>query len=168
MKTVESKLYRFETFVPKNLDQRQEKSRLFKERKVAELNELANKLFNIISTFKNLKIKDEKESFFIHQFIDCQIKIDYDAYPDKIFFFDEYGNYLSEYDSKSQEFWISYPNVWSPLEFNYNLDSIEIMKLTANWIEEHFKLKNVSTLDVLEGEGSSIEEHFKPIPAINI
>lgn len=152
---------RFEIFVPKNLDKRQEKLKLIKEKELKELNKLVVKLSNTVSTFKCLKIDSEAEKFFISQFVDVQIKIDHDKYSNTIFFFDKDNNYLSEYNSKIKYFWISHKNVWSFLESNYDLNYYQVKDLSKYWKEEHFKLRTVIVMRANEICLDKVEEHFK-------
>lgn len=150
-------LHRFESFIPKNLDQRKEKMRLIKEKELKELNEMVSKLSNIISTFKDLKIDDEKEQLFIRKFINCQIKIDNDEYPNEIFFFDNKDKYLASYDSKNQEFWISYENIW------FLFERVKDQVKAKDWIEKYFKLRSTVTIAYRQGWLLSVIEHFKSV-----
>lgn len=161
-------LHRFESFVPKKLDVRQERMRLIKEKELKELKELSIKLSNVVSTFKDLKIDNEVESFFIDMFIDCQIKFDYEAYPNIIFFFDKNDKHLAEYDLKEEEFWINDKNILSILELKYALHHYEFDILITTCVEKYFKLKDFIVEWYKFDGGSSVEEHFKLIPAINI
>jgi len=140
----ESVLMTFETFVPKNLEKRQEEFKRIQEKEEKELNDLASRLPKIIEGFKDLKINDEREQFFIDKFKNCKIKTDHKIYPNEIFFFDQKDNYLASYDSKNEEFWISLQNIWSFLESNYDLNYDQVKELTKAWIEQHFKLRLVS------------------------
>lgn len=155
-------------FIPKKILERQEKLRLIREKELKELNELSVKLSNIILTFKDLKIDNEAESFFIKKFIDCQIKIDQDKYSNMIFFFDQNNNYLSEYSSKNQEFWISYQNIWTNLVSKYSLKGYQIKNLSKTWVEEHFKLRPVTTHPVLGSCSVQVKEHFKLRPVTTV
>ena len=163
-----NKLHKFETFVPKNLEKRQEELKRMQEKEEKELNELASKLSKIIEGFKDIVVDDEKEQFFIDKFVNCKIKIDHKKYPNEIYFFDQSDKYLGEYDSKNMEFWISYNNIWSFLESNYNLNYNQVKDLTQAWVEEHFKLRPVTTVLVQPFSVMVVEEHFKLRPVTTL
>lgn len=137
------KLQKFESFTPRNIEARQERMRLMKEKDLKDAQELVAQLNKVTSTFKGLKIEEGAEQFFIKKFIDCRIKIDQMNDENLIFFFDRNGNYLGEYNPKSTYFWISHNNVWVTLESKYFLSYDQILSLTESWIEKHFRLKSV-------------------------
>ena len=96
----------------------------------------------------------------------CEIKVDFEKYPNSIFYFKN-DKYMLEYNIKNEDFWISYPNIWSILvsELDYNYQKIK--DLITSILEQHFKQKVVTTKDLLFSVEHTLEQHFIIIDNLN-
>jgi len=157
------RLLKFETFVPKNLEKRQEELKRLQEKEKRDLKELANKMQEIVKTFKDVVVEDRAEEWFVDQFAAAKIKTDNVEFPHKIYFFNRDDKYLGNYDFKDGYFWLSFPNIWSYflLEYGYLYDQIK--ELTQRWIEKHFKLEQIKIIHDSGNTSPQVEQHFKHI-----
>jgi hypothetical protein len=73
------------------------------------------------------------------------IKTDNDRWPDSIFYFNN-DNYVAEYDKKNKYFYCHYYIFWLKFELNNSFNYMTIRYLLNGMIEEHFKLKGITTL----------------------
>lgn len=63
-------------------------------------------------------------------------------------FYNKEVNYLMDYNPKNGWFWLSYPQVWSKLEFKFGYNNQQIKELTKGILEEHYKLKDITTYTI--------------------
>jgi len=90
-----------------------------------------------------------------------QPKVDFQKYPNSLFWFDKDGIFICEYDWKNNYFWFHYLKVWSVFETEFNLTYQEIRNFLSGMVEEHFKMKGVTTAWCRCGRRRPVEEHFK-------
>jgi hypothetical protein len=62
------------------------------------------------------------------------------------YFYTKDKKYLGEYNSNIKYFWLSYTNIWSKFESEFNLNYQEIRDLTSGIFVEHYKLRGITTL----------------------
>jgi hypothetical protein len=112
-------------------------------------------------TFRPVKPQITPEELFLQFFDGCTTRFDRKEYPYSIFYFDKDGNYLAEFRSKSNTFYINYSKVWSIFEAEYSLNYSSTRELMNRLVEEHFKLKDVTTFNFHGVVLIRVEEHFK-------
>ena len=118
-------------------------------------------LASIEAQMKPKKVKEQRFQELLSQIDIHQPKVDFGKYPNTIFWFDKNGKYFCEYDWKNGDFWFSYQNVWEVFRTEFNLNYQETMSFLNDQVEEHFKLKGVTT-EALHGvDAIGVEEHFK-------
>ena len=110
---------------------------------------------------KKLKTKEEMFLELISGIDVNQPMVDFEKYPNFLFWFDKDGKYICEYDWKNGHFWFSYRNVWSVFESEFSLNYLETKKFLNGMVEEHFKLKGVTTGLLYNHRITWVEEHFK-------
>jgi hypothetical protein len=67
------------------------------------------------------------------------------------------SKYMYNYYSKNGIFWLSYNNIWSFFESEFNMDYTNIQQLTRIYIECTYNLKGINTLLQLEPYPFNIE-----------
>ena len=67
-----------------------------------------------------------------------------EEYPNHIFFMKD-GGVVFEYDKINKSAHISNDEIWSFLESFFGLKYWEIQDLTKKWVEEHYKLRVITT-----------------------
>jgi hypothetical protein len=87
-------------------------------------------------------------------------KTDEIKYPYEIFYFNN-NEYIASYNKKTKYFWCNYRDFWPKFALNNTFDYLTIKYLLNGMIEEHFKLKNISTLRGWSYKSKKMEEHFK-------
>jgi len=65
-------------------------------------------------------------------------------YPDYIFYVYKDKIYI-EYNKKNNYAWLDYNRIWSIFLSKYNCSHQKIKKITTDLVEEHLKLKGVTT-----------------------
>ena len=68
-----------------------------------------------------------------------------EKYPDYIFFMKD-GEVVFDYNKENGVVYISYDKIWSFLKNFFGLEYEEIQGLTKKWVEEHYKLRVITTL----------------------
>ena len=91
------------------------------------------------------KSKEQRFQELLSQVDVHQPKVDFGKYPNSVFWFDKKGNYFGEYNWKNGFFSFSYLNVWKIFESEFHLNFQEIRTFLNAQVEEHFKLKGVTT-----------------------
>ena len=71
--------------------------------------------------------------------------VDFEKYPNSMFWFDS-DECIFEYDFKNHAFLSNYPKIWENFECHFNGNYNEIQLFMNSMVEEHFKLKGVTTL----------------------
>ena len=94
---------------------------------------------------KKVKTKEERFLELISGIDINQPKVDFEKYPNILFWFDKDGKYICEYDWKNDWFWFSHNQVWSVFESEFFLNYMEIRTFLNGMVEEHFKLKGITT-----------------------
>jgi hypothetical protein len=117
--------------------------------------------FNVETRELTLKPQITPEELFLQFFDGCTVRFDRENYPDYIFYFDKDENYLADYFVKSNRFYINYHKVWEVFETEFSLNSSSTKSLLNRLVEEHFKLKDVTTTVFSIAGGTEVEEHFK-------
>lgn len=99
------------------------------------------------------------DDFFLNFFEDSVKKGDEDNYPNKIFWFDKKGNFLSAYNNITNIFGLSYKNIWTEFEKYYSLDYGGVQELTKYFVEKYFKIEGVETVTFMDHK--YLENYFK-------
>lgn len=94
-------------------------------------------------TFKPISTPEE---LFLQFFDGLTVPFDREKYPNYIFYFDKNNYCAAEYDSKTNEFWVNYDKVWKVFETTFSLNYTSTRELLNRLVEEHFKLKGVTTI----------------------
>ena len=81
-------------------------------------------------------------------------------YPNIIFYFNN-DNCIAGYNSKNKYFWCNYNKFWSKFELNNSFNYMDVRYLLNPMVEEYFKLKGITTTDLLEAKKDRVEEYFK-------
>ena len=71
--------------------------------------------------------------------------VDKEKYPNSVFFF-KYNECFFEYNQENGHFWCDYNRVWLIFEAKYNMNYQQIKVFTKSKMEEHFKLRGLTTL----------------------
>ena len=80
--------------------------------------------------------------------------VEYDSYPNRLFYVDEKGNIYFELTDWNDEVLVDYNTIWSFLENVFQLEYKQIQQLTKEWIEEFYDLE-VGEIKMLIGKTSS-------------
>ena len=72
------------------------------------------------------------------------VKTDEVKYPDAIFYLNN-NKKVANYNSKSKHFWCNYDNFWLKFYLNNTFNYYVVNDLLNDMVEEHFKLKGVTT-----------------------
>jgi len=109
-----------------------------------------------------IKPRFDSKQFLLSFFNDFVYKVDRIEYPNVLFFgFDKEGNYLFEYNFYHHIFWFSSVKIWSTLGEENGWCYEETEQFCKDMVEEHFKLKDITTLKPRITSPNSVEEHFK-------
>lgn len=111
--------------------------------------------------FKPTQPEITAENLFLQIFDGCTVRFDMEKYPNSIFYFDKDGNFLAEYDSQTNFFWVSYPKVWQVFEAQFSLNYDLLREVLSQQIEQHFKLTQVTAKSSLFRLYNLVEQHFK-------
>ena len=100
------------------------------------------------TNIRNLSIKlcypvEKIFNNFVNSITD--IKTDEIKYPDAIFYFIN-DKYIAYYNSKNKYFQCYYDNFWSKFYFNNVFNYMDVSYLLTPMVEEHFKLKGITTV----------------------
>ena len=85
--------------------------------------------------------------------------VEYDSYPNRLFYVDEKGNLYFELTDWNDEVLVDYYTIWSFLEDTFQLEYKQIQQLTKEWIEEYYNLEVGETI-MLMGKASSRWTNF--------
>lgn len=160
-------LQRFESFVPKNIEQRQQKLRQIQKEKEETLLSLIPMLEQNIDNLYDVKSEDKYVNILLEEFSDVIIKKDFLNYPETLFFFKREQNmhgyyqlkYVGEYNLR--EFWILYDIFYI---FENAIGYNNAKKFIRGFIIKYLGLK-----DFILEDGSNYrksletEKHFQPL-----
>lgn len=85
--------------------------------------------------------------------------VEYDSYPNRLFYVDEKGNLYFELTDWNDEVLVDYYTIWSFLEDTFQLEYKQIQQLTKEWIEEYYNLE-VGETRMLMGKASMRWNNF--------
>ena len=105
----------------------------------------------------NLKHKIIK--YLNSEFSDLE-QFETEEYLNHIFFMKD-GKVVFDYNKKKGYVYISYNKIWSFLESFFGLKYEEIQDLTKEWVEEHYKLRVITTEGAGGGLSGMVEKHYK-------
>ena len=88
------------------------------------------------------------------------IKTDKKGYSNRIFYFSN-DKCIIDYSSKNKYFWCNYDKFWSKFYLNNDFNYQTIQYLLNPMVEEHFKLKEITTNSGSNSFCNKVEEHFK-------
>ena len=103
---------------------------------------------NFINYIKESK-EDKYEKLFLKlsHLNELEIKFDFIEYKKLIFYFYNETE-LFDQDKKSGWFYINDDKIWSVFKFKFSLNYDDIQSITKKAIEKHFKLKDITTMQV--------------------
>lgn len=104
--------------------------------------------------------KKQTEEEFLEMWNNCEIKFDFERFPDSKFFMKN-GKYFFRYDLKIDSFYCSYDNVWFVLENNYDFTYLETQAFIKSMLKKHFKWDKLTPLVETLNIAKSVEDHFK-------
>ena len=82
-------------------------------------------------------------------------------YPNSVFYVNSDNEVIMEYDKKSKVVWIRYDRIWSKIESLFYLKYDDIQSIMEHWLDEAYKLKGVTPLE-LRGPGDlQLDEAYK-------
>ena len=150
-------------FIPRNIDKRSKNLEIIQAKKFQEfyinlekikLKTLNNNLFN------------PQEQLFINLIKDCQIKIDQEELPFRIFLFQD-EKYIFDYSWKDNRFWFQKDHILTAFESKFNMSYHIFQDFIKDILEKHFKFRPFTTLTSMYPFTVAIEKHFKFRPSIN-
>lgn len=117
-----------------------------------------------LSKIKAQTEKKSPEERFLELIAGIEINkpiVDFEKYPNSLFWFNKEGQMLFEYDFKNDILGCDYSPVWLVFynEYNFNCDKTQAFIKTQ--VEKNFKLKGITLLIPTLWRGRMIEEHFK-------
>ena len=101
---------------------------------------------DLVHTLKSEVPTKTKEERFWQLFNSGVIKEDKEKYPETIFSFTKEGEFLWQYDSKSNTCCLRYKLIWSVFETEFNMSYRETQDFTSSLLKKHFKCKGLTTL----------------------
>ena len=107
--------------------------------------------------------EETPEEFFNSIFnMDLIRKVDFEKYPNSQFYFDG-ETFLLEIEKRGENIitWFNYPKIWNPISTKNNWIYEQTQAFLKVRIEEHFKLRDVTPMNLWKMKTSAIEEHFK-------
>ena len=107
-----------------------------------------------------MKEKIKMKEYFIEFLNSLTTKLD-SKYPDYIFYLNNKNKIVIEYDKKFNIAWLDYDKIWSVFETKYHLKYQEIKELTGPMLEQHLKLKGVTTIWSSAKKQQGLEQHLK-------
>jgi hypothetical protein len=115
---------------------------------------------------KNISLKElyltyPVESLFHTLTKDLVIKIDEKKYPNKIFYFNNIGNCIFEYDTKNGYFWSDYYNYCIKFYKKFDFNWKQVTDLTKDMVENHFNLNEIISSSTMLYRSNTVEKHFK-------
>ena len=107
-----------------------------------------------------MKEKLTMKEYFIEFLKSLTTKLD-PEYPNYIFYLNNKNKIVIEYDKKSNIAYLDYYKIWSVFETKYHLKYQEIKELTGPMLEQHLKLKGVTTGIPYTYSDFMLEQHLK-------
>lgn len=124
--------------------------------------ELTQEQINSIERQKNKKSPEALFKELVLDRIDIHNpKIDFEKYPNNIFWFDKNGKYICECDWENRDFWFDYYAVWIVFYKQFGWEYQQTREFLNSQVEEHFKLRGVTTIWASAATSTPVEEHFK-------
>ena len=75
-------------------------------------------------------------------------KTDFERFENRIYWFDGNGNYVCHYNWETKVFWFNYSIIWSVFYKQFDWNYGQTQEFLKTQVEEHFKLKGVTTASV--------------------
>mgnify|MGYP001559330980 CR=1 FL=1 len=100
------------------------------------------------------------KEYFIEFLKSLTTKLD-PEYPDYIFYLNNKNKIVIKYNKKLNNAWLDYEKIWSVFETKYHLKYQEIRKITGLMLEQHLKLKGVTTNKTGKITLLMLEQHLK-------
>ena len=82
---------------------------------------------------------------FLHIFDGMEV-VQSEDYPEWTLFRYNPKNNIMVYDRKNNEAYISYDDIWSVLQSNFDLNYFEVQELTKRWLSEVYNLRDITIL----------------------
>ena len=88
-----------------------------------------------------------------------RISTDFKKSPNTIFWFNQKGEYLAEYNWNQKKFWVSYRKIWQ--EYESDMSWSQIKESLKNQVERKFHLEDISVNPATTDGVKEIELHFR-------
>ena len=154
-------------FIPKNIDKRAEDLKKIQVKDLKEYDVFVKGFKQNLDLMKDKTSDGPKEQLFIDLIQDCDIKLDQNEYPFRIFLFKN-DKYMFEYDWKIDEFYCSYDSIWKVFESKFNMSYQEWQHFISDQIETYFKFRPSTTFALWQNITSIIETYFKFRPSTTL
>jgi hypothetical protein len=83
-----------------------------------------------------------------------------EEYPDYLFHMKN-GKCILQYNKKTGYVYVSYREIWSFFESFFNMSYQQIKDITKIWVEEHYKMRVITTGSLFGKIIYEVEEHYK-------
>ena len=134
------RILNFEAFVPKNIDKRAENLKRIQAKELQDYEEFVKEFKKNLDLMKDKTSDGPKEQLFIDLIQDCVIQTDQEKDPFRIFLFKD-GQYMFEYDYKTDYLWCSYDGVFAVFISKFNISYHEWQQFITDQIETYFKFR---------------------------
>lgn len=84
---------------------------------------------------------------------------DFKKFPNTIFWFNQKGEYLAEYNWDQKKFWVSYRKIWQ--EYESDMSWSQIKEFLKDQVEIKFHLEDISVNPATTDGVKEIELHFR-------
>jgi hypothetical protein len=136
------RLLNFESFVPKNTDKRSKDKEKIYETFVKE--------FSInLEKIKTKTSNDPIEQLFIDLIKDCQIKLDQQKNPFRMYLFYD-DKYMFDYNFEKEFFWCHYDRVWSVFNSKFKIQYEAFEEFISDMVEKYFNFRPYSSFIALK------------------
>jgi hypothetical protein len=98
------------------------------------------------------------EQRFLELIDGMTVKIDKDKYPGSIFFFKDDKCCL---ELENSILWVRYAEIWQVFEVEFGMKYDEIQSFIKDQMEQHFKMRGVTTVNLGLSLRCSMGQHFK-------
>lgn len=107
---------------------------------------------------------NNNEQLFVQLTNNLVRKVDYEKYPDSIFYFIENGEFMIEQDFKNNVSWLS-SLIWVFFSDKNTWNYQQTQVFLKDMLEKHFKCKELTPCSWLLYESFRLEKHFKCVGA---
>lgn len=134
-------LLTFESFLPKNVDQRADKLQKMAAQQLQDFLKFVEQLQSNIAAVQGLQVADGTAQTFINllQSLDC--RIDQEMYPFCIYIYNAQDTFFFEYHWLDGDLYCQYHQVWAPLGSHLNYDYVSIQRYMQQQWQKYLQVK---------------------------